>query len=216
MKYFLKTVVVGELYTNCYILVDKNSLEGVVIDPGDEFDKIFNVIQKSKINIKYIINTHAHFDHIGADKELKNKTKADLLIHKEDYNIFKDSLKSLSEFKGINLIVEPDRFLKEGDAINVGELSLKIIHTPGHTPGGISIKCEDIIFCGDSLFKDGIGRTDIPFASYNVLMNSIKNKLLILPEDTKVYPGHGEPTTIGEEKKNNPYLDSWIFIKLVV
>ncbi|MFH1825518.1 MAG: MBL fold metallo-hydrolase [Candidatus Firestonebacteria bacterium] len=150
--------------------------------------------------------THAHFDHIGADKELKEKTGADLLIHKEDSTILKESLKILSKFGGKDIMVEPDKLLKEGDIVNVGRLNLEVIHTPGHTPGGICIKIEDVVFCGDTLFKGGMGRYDFPFASYEDLINSIKKKLFILPDDTMIYPGHGDFTTIGEERKNNPFL----------
>ena len=190
----LKTLVVGELQTNCYI-VSTPSGEGIVIDPGDEEIEILNYIENNKLNIKYIINTHSHPDHIKGDLYIKERTKAPILIHKNDSKMF-------STFLGDFF----DKYLEDGDIVSVGNLEIKVMHTPGHSKGSICLLLDNTVFTGDTLFADGVGRTDLPGGSHDELIESINNKLLILDDDYKIYPGHGGNSTIGHERKHNPFL----------
>jgi hydroxyacylglutathione hydrolase len=203
----VKKLVVGDLQTNCYVLGDEKSKEGVVIDPGGDPEEIEKVIEKEKLNIKYIILTHGHADHIAALTELKKRTNALILIHPADADMLVDPTYNLSSFTGENLICpEADRLLDEGDKVEVGAFELEVLHTPGHSPGGISLLADGMIFTGDALFYQGIGRTDLPGASHSELLHSIKTKILTKPDDTVIYPGHGPDTTVGEEKKHNPWV----------
>jgi len=204
----LKKLSVGELDTNCYILGDEETQEGVVIDPGGDFDLIDENIEKLNLKIKYIILTHGHIDHIQALAELKIKTKAKVLIHKEDAPILSDPTFNLSLFTGGNSsFSKPDLLLKDSDTIEFGKISLLVIHTPGHTPGSVSLYTDKVLFSGDTLFCEGVGRTDLPGSSWEKLLNSIKQKLFTRPNDTEVLPGHGPSTTIGWEKENNPWIN---------
>jgi glyoxylase-like metal-dependent hydrolase (beta-lactamase superfamily II) len=203
----VRKLVVGDLQTNCYILWDEKSKKGAVIDPGGDYEEIEKVIQDKDLDIKYIILTHGHIDHIAALTQLKNKTSALILIHPADSDMLVDPTYNLSSFTGENLICpKADRFLDDGDKIEVGASELEVLHTPGHSPGGISLFTDKMIFTGDALFCGGIGRTDFPGASHTQLLRSIKEKILSKPDDTVVYPGHGPETIIGEEKKNNPWI----------
>jgi len=203
----VKKLVVGELQTNCYVLGDEKSKEAVVIDPGGDLEDIEKVIQKEGLIIKYIILTHGHADHIAALTELKKRTNALIYIHAADADMLVEPSYNLSFFTGENLVCpKADKFLDDGDRIKVGDLELEVLHTPGHSPGGISLFTDKVIFTGDTLFCEGIGRSDLPGASHAQLLQSIKNKILSKPDDTVVYPGHGPETTIGDEKKNNPWI----------
>ena len=203
----VRKLVVGDLQTNCYVLGDEKSKEGAVIDPGGDPEKIEKVIEKEKLNIKYIILTHGHADHIAALTELKKKTNALILIHPADSDMLVDPTYNLSIFTGQDLVCpKADKFLDDGDKVEVGGFELEVLHTPGHSPGGISLFTDKMIFTGDALFCGGIGRTDFPGASHTQLLNSIKEKILTKPDDTVVYSGHGPDTTIGEEKRNNPWI----------
>ncbi len=206
---FFKRLVVGILETNCYLIGCKSSKTAAVIDPGGEedVDLILNLLQKNNLNLKYIINTHGHADHIGGNKALKANTKALLLIHRLDAFMLIDANKNLSILEGKEIYSYPaDRILEEGDEIILGSLKLSIIHTPGHTPGGISLVLNNIVFTGDTLFAGGVGRSDLPGGSYRDLQRSIKEKLLTLSDDKIIYPGHGPSSTIGEERRTNPYI----------
>lgn len=203
----LQKLCVGELSTNCYILGDEKTNQGVVIDPGGDFDLIDENIEKLNLKIKYIILTHGHIDHIKALVPLKKKTKAKVLIHKEDLAILSNPIYNLSQFTGEDSsFSEPDLLLKDGDTIEFGKTKLLVLHTPGHTPGSISLYTDNLLFTGDTLFCEGMGRTDLPGSSYEKLFSSIKQKLFTKPDDTEVFPGHGPSTTIGWEKKNNPWI----------
>lgn len=203
----LQKLCVGELSTNCYILGDEKTNEGVVIDPGGDFDLIDENIEKLNLKIKYIILTHGHIDHIKALVPLKEKTKAKVLIHKEDLAILSNPIYNLSQFTGEDSsFSEPDLLLKDGDTIEFGKTKLLVLHTPGHTPGSISLYTDNLLFTGDTLFCEGVGRTDLPGSSQEKLLNSVKQKLFTKPDDTEVFPGHGPSTTIGWEKKNNPWI----------
>jgi hydroxyacylglutathione hydrolase len=206
---FLKRLVVGGLDTNCYLISCKKTKKAAVIDPGgeDEVDLILNLLQKNNFDLKYVINTHGHIDHIAGNSVLKAKTEALLLIHRLDANMLVDAHKNISSFMGKEICSPPaDKLLEEGDEISLGTLNLIVIHTPGHTLGGISLVSNNIIFTGDTLFAGGIGRTDLPGGSYQDLIKSIKEKLLILGDDKIIYPGHGPDSTIGEERRTNPYI----------
>ncbi len=207
----LKRLAVGALETNCYLIACEKTKKAAVIDPGgeEEIDLILNLLQKNNLNLKYIINTHGHIDHIAGNNLLKTKTEALLLIHKLDADMLVDANKNFSSFMGKEINSPPaDKFLEEGDELSLGKLKLVAIHTPGHTPGGISLVINDFIFTGDTLFAGSIGRTDLPGGSYQDLIKSIKEKLFILGDGKTIYPGHGTDSTIGEEKRKNPYIQN--------
>jgi len=205
----IKTIIVGPIETNCYMVYCPETKEGVVIDPGDEPEKISNAIDSLGIRIKYIINTHGHHDHIKANKAVKQKTGAQILIHANDAPMLTDPAKNLSHYMG-EKTTEPkaDRELSDGDVIEFGKIKLKVLHTPGHTPGCISLlsASEKICFTGDTLFNGSVGRTDLPGGNYKTLLNSLKEKLVTLSNEVKIYPGHGPHSTIGDEKAINPFL----------
>jgi glyoxylase-like metal-dependent hydrolase (beta-lactamase superfamily II) len=203
----LKILPVGELQTNCYILGDEKTKQCVIIDPGGDFEIIEDHLEKLKLKVKYIILTHGHVDHIGALAQLKKATGAEILIHSKDSAMLYDPNQNLSIFSGDKIIAtKADKLLEEGDIIQCGGIKLEVLHTPGHTPGGISLVTDKMIFTGDSLFCGSIGRTDFPGSSYQKLISSIKDKILTKEDDLIIYPGHGPSSTIGEERKNNPFL----------
>ncbi len=198
------TLAVGYLGTDCYAV--SNNGEAILIDPGDGFLKISNFLEKENLTLKAIFLTHGHFDHIGAVNALKEKYAVSVYIHKADYEMAKNPvLNSSYDFGGPEIFCDPDIFYGDGDKINLIGETFEIIHTPGHTEGGVCIKVSDSIFTGDTLFFGSIGRTDLYKGDYETLMNSLK-KLCSLDKDYKVFPGHGEATTIGYEKSNNPFL----------
>ncbi|MFO7931536.1 MAG: MBL fold metallo-hydrolase [Thermodesulfobacteriota bacterium] len=203
----LKALAVGPIMANCYILGCDRTKSAAVIDPGEDADRILMKLSEEKLTLKYIINTHGHFDHVGGNSQLKNASGAELLIHKADEPMLAELGRAAASF---GLSAEnsppPDKTVDEGDVISFGDISLKVLHTPGHSPGGISLLTDKMVFVGDSLFAGSIGRTDLPGGDYNTLITSIKTKLLALDEDTKVYTGHGPATTIGQEKRVNPFL----------
>lgn len=198
---------VGYIGTNCYIVYDEATKEGIVIDPGDEGDRILSTIEKLGVQVKAIINTHGHGDHIGGNGELKEKLQVPLMISEEDAPMLTDPAKNLSSFMGKNLNKPAaDSYLKEGTIITFGTSKLKVLRTPGHTKGSISLVGEGVCFVGDTLFAGSIGRTDLPGGDYKEIIKSIKEKLLTLDEKVVVYPGHGHSTTISREKTGNPFL----------
>lgn len=205
---FLKTLVVGAIETNCYLVACPETREAAVIDPGAEGQRILQAVAENGLRVKYIINTHGHGDHIAANGTVKEATGAEILIHQDDAVYLTDPKKSLLAFMGANKPEPPaDRTLREGDVVEIGAtVRLEVIHTPGHTPGGICLKAGNVIFAGDTLFAGSVGRTDFPGGSYSKLISSIKEKLLRYQDDVEVYPGHGPGTTIGEERAYNPYL----------
>ena len=189
--------------TNCYIVFDEKSTETMVIDPAGDVDKIIEMIDILKGKLKYIYITHCHGDHIGGVNELKNRCGGKILIHRYDAEGLNDEKINLTTYIGMDKIeLEADSRVDDGDLLHLGDLEFKIIHTPGHTIGGTSLYCEEekLLFSGDTLFRGTWGRTDLPTGSIEDIMNSITNKLLILPDDTIVYPGHGKSTMIGDEK----------------
>jgi glyoxylase-like metal-dependent hydrolase (beta-lactamase superfamily II) len=201
----LETLAVSAYETNCYIFGEK---EGAcfVIDPGDEAAFILRRIRELGLSVRQIVLTHGHLDHIGALKELKEATGAPVAVHGADASLLEDRM--LAMLLGMNVPTppKPDMLLADGQKVTVGRQTLKVIHSPGHTPGSICLLAEGLIFTGDTLFQEGIGRTDLPGGSTELIVKSIKTRLFTLPDETKVYPGHGPPTTIGFEKKYNPFL----------
>ncbi len=199
-----KTLVVGMLDTNCYLLGCQKTGEAVVIDPGFEGQAIIDEIHRLALKIKYIINTHAHVDHISANSSLKAATGGSICLHERDLPLYQNPSSGLAIAVGKQ--PEPDWFVSEGDKIVFGRLQLGVLETPGHTEGGISLLGPDGVFTGDTLFAGSVGRTDLPGGSMEQQMHSIRTKLMVLPAETKIYPGHGPSSTIGEEIRSNPYL----------
>jgi len=201
-------IVVGPLQVNCFILADEKTKEAVVIDPGDDAGEILKVIKDKGLKVKYLVNTHGHFDHVGANKALKDATGAQLLIHEGDAPVMASAALHSRSF-GMAPVSSPaaDRYVKHGEVISAGEVSLKVLHTPGHSPGGISLLEQGMVFTGDALFAGSIGRTDLPGGDLLTLLGSIKTNLMNLPDDTKVFCGHGPATTIGDERNENPFLN---------
>jgi hydroxyacylglutathione hydrolase len=201
-----KKLPVGKFLTNCYIIADDASKEAAVIDPADDFQTIKQFIEMHNLKVKYILLTHAHGDHILALPELKAYTNAPIGLNIGDEDMLSNANINMSgEFTRVPIETNADFYLKDGDVLELGMTKVRIIHTPGHTKGGTCILFEKELMSGDTLFARGIGRTDLYGGSYNTLMNSIKTKLFILPEDTNVHPGHGSSTTILSEKRNNPF-----------
>jgi len=183
----------GMMGINCYIIQDEETKETMVIDPGGSFPKIEEMLNVLEANVKYILLTHCHADHIGAVSELKEKFGGKVLIHRFDEEGLKNPIINLSTHIGLgNIALDDDSRLNDGDIIHIGKLEFKVIHTPGHTAGSISIYCEEekLLFSGDTLFRGTWGRTDLPTSSRDQILESITNKLMLLPEDTIVYPGH--------------------------
>lgn len=204
----LKALEVGAIAANCYIIGCEETLEGAVIDPGGSPRAILQVIKDLNLKIKYIINTHGHIDHIGANRQIKEATGATILIHEADAGMLVNPASNFSMFMGRN-ITSPgaDQFIKDGDIIKIGNtIELEVIHTPGHSQGGVCLKTDNMIFVGDTLFYGSIGRTDFPGGSFKTLIESIKNRILCYEDDMVVYPGHGPATTVGFERKHNPFL----------
>ena len=197
----------GVYAANCYLVYSENNKEAIVIDPGGDPDDIISKIEDLELDIKYIILTHGHGDHIGGIGEMKKYKDVPVAIHREDEFLLRDGNNNLSSIMAMGTIEETaDILLDEGDEIHFGDLIGKVIHTPGHTPGGITIEIGNGLFTGDTLFAGSIGRTDLLGGSYEKIINSIKDKLLIYPDDTIVYPGHGATSTIRAEKMSNPFL----------
>lgn len=198
---------VGQLGANCYIIYCEKTLQGMVVDPGGDAEKILAVLKREKITVTSIVNTHGHADHIAANDELKEATGAPVLIHEEDAKMLVSAQGNLSIYIGNHLNCQAaDRLLTDGDILVVGEMKFQVLHTPGHTRGGICIYGNDVVFSGDTLFEQSIGRTDFPGGSHSQLMSSIKTKLFVLADDTVVLPGHGANTTIGVERQTNPFI----------
>lgn len=189
--------------TNCYIVFDEESKETMVIDPAGDVDKIVEMLNILGGHLKYIVLTHCHGDHIGGVNELKNRCGGKVLIHRYDAEGLNNVDINLSQIIGIdNIELEPDSRLDDNDLLHIGKLEFKVIHTPGHTAGGICLYCEKekLIFTGDTLFRGTWGRTDLPTSNFEDIIESIDKKLMILPDETICYPGHGKSTKIGDEK----------------
>jgi hydroxyacylglutathione hydrolase len=203
----IKSFVVGPIGVNCYVVSDADSGQGIIIDPGGNAEEILAYVRAEKIAVQAIINTHGHGDHIGANDAVRKATGAPLLLHAADQYMLTDARANLSAFMGYQALSgPPDRLLAEGDEIAFEGGSFRVVHTPGHSPGGICLIGEGVVFSGDTLFAESIGRGDFPGGSEIELVRSVREKLLPLPDETRVYPGHGPETTIGWERRYNPYL----------
>ncbi|MFZ3138667.1 MAG: MBL fold metallo-hydrolase [Thermodesulfovibrionales bacterium] len=199
----IKKLVVGSLENNCYIIADENTNECFITDPGDEPDRILDLIHKNNLIMKYIICTHAHFDHVAAIPEIKEETKARIILHSDDLNMYR-STKDQAAVWGyeIDPLPEPDIFVSEGDILEVGGLKFEVLHTPGHTQGSICLYGEGIVITGDTLFAGSVGRTDLQGGDISKLRKSFK-RLMSLPDEVKVLTGHGPESTIKKEKIDN-------------
>ena len=205
-KLTIQSFAVMPFDENCYVVSDDTG-EGVVIDPGGMAKQILAYIREAKISVKAVLDTHGHCDHIGANDAIRDETGAPLYIHKEDAAMISDMKLNLSAFMGFRVISRPaEHLLSEGDNISFGQSELEVIHTPGHTKGGVCFVGEGVAFTGDTLFAGSIGRSDFPGGSERDLIGNIKQKLLVLPDDMKVYSGHGPSSEIGWERRCNPYL----------
>ncbi len=203
------TVAVGPLGTNCYILGCPETHDGVVVDPGADPEQILAEVARLGLTIRYVINTHGHFDHVGGNRKLLEATGAELLIHADDQPMLGRAAQVATMY-GVTTenSPAPARYLEDGQKLAVGNLELVVLHTPGHTPGGCSLYSKEaaLVITGDTLFAESVGRTDFPGSSHAALLAGIRSKLLPLPDATKVYPGHGPASTIGHERLHNPYL----------
>ena len=198
---------VGSLGTNCYIAYCENTKKAVIIDPGGDAAKILAAVSREGLAVEAIINTHGHADHVLANVKVQQATGAPLWIHGGDADMLGSGSRNLSAFLGgATSCGKADRLLSDGEVLPVGDFSLTVLHTPGHTPGGISLLTGKTVFVGDTLFAESIGRTDFPGGSYSQLINSIKEKLMVLDDEVKAYPGHGPATTIGWERRQNPFI----------
>jgi len=204
-----KGLTVGLLEVNCYILGDEETKEAVVIDPGGDEDEILDVLNYNKFQLKLIIDTHGHFDHVDANQPLKEATGAQIAIHEADAQMLAQPSAEAMFFTGNRVrLSQPDILLKEGDVLTFGKYRLKVLHTPGHTPGGISLVLENhtYVYVGDLLFAGSIGRTDFPGGDFDALINAVRTKIFPLGDNYIVYPGHGPVTTVGQERKYNPFF----------
>ena len=206
----VKTLVVGPFASNCFIVGSESTRKGIIIDPGADAKNILNTVRDQGFSIVLIVATHNHIDHVGALRSVKDATGAKYAVHeadaKEAMPVMFGRMMGLMLGSSLRAPPKPDRLLKDGDIIEIGDLKFKVLHTPGHSPGGISLLSDGVVFSGDTLFNFGIGRTDLEGGDYGKLMDSIMTKLMVLPDSTIVYPGHGPETTIGAEKKWNPFL----------
>ena len=205
-----ETVAVGPLQCNCYIIGCEKTREALVIDPGDEVELILPLIHKHQLKVRYILSTHAHIDHVGDLEKIRDQTGAETLLHEEDLLLY-NNLPMQAAWLGIDTpkTTKIDNFIHHGDRLRFGEHSGEVLFTPGHTPGSVCLHLpgeKGKLFAGDTLFQRSIGRTDLWGGSYENIIKSIRERLLLLDDDTVVYPGHGPATTIGQEKKHNPFL----------
>ncbi|QEK12074.1 MBL fold metallo-hydrolase [Crassaminicella thermophila] len=204
----LERIPAGIYAVNCFVLACKDTKKACVIDPGGDAEEILNYIKKNDLDLAFILLTHAHGDHIGGIPKIKEKIDIPVLVHEDDGYMLSDGNKNLSNLmSGPNVEIVADRLLKDGESIELGNLKLQIIHTPGHTRGSICIKVDNILFTGDTLFANSIGRTDLEGGSFEKIIDSIKRKLLVMDDNIKVLPGHGPMSTIGIERLNNPFIN---------
>lgn len=203
----LESLPTGPLQVNCYLIGCETSKKAAVVDPGGDVPEILRLLKEHHLKLQMVINTHGHFDHIGGNRQLLEATGAELVIHQADRPLLKQAAAHAANF-GLQAETspEPSRELLGGETLEVGDLRLKVLHTPGHSPGGICLYWQDQLIVGDTLFAGSVGRTDLPGGDHQTLIDSINRELLVLPDNTQVHPGHGPSTSIGREKYYNPFL----------
>lgn len=200
----LEKIVVGLMQVNCYILGDEKTREAIIVDPGEEASSIKKALKRLDLTAKLIVNTHGHADHIGANKALG----LPIYAHRLEADFLTEPKLNLSASFGIPIKSNPaEHLLEDGDEIKVGSIKLKVMHTPGHTPGSICLKTDGIVFTGDLLFFESVGRTDFQYGSWEQLISSIRDKILALDDKVIIYPGHGPESTVGNERARNPFLN---------
>jgi len=205
----VEKLVVGEMQANCYLAWDEQSKEAVVIDPGGDADTIVDAISRNSLQVIHIIDTHAHVDHIEANDLIRQKTEASLFIHSADVSLLQDLELNLSQMLGREKnFLPPTGVLEDKDKLKLKGFDLEVLHTPGHTPGSVCLYGDGRLFSGDTLFAGGVGRTDLPGGNFRKLKDSLEHKILKLSDKVVVYPGHGPNTTIGKERRDNPFLAS--------
>ncbi len=207
---WIRTLPVGPLEGNCIIIANEATKDCIVIDPGDEPDMIMDAVKVNGLKVIYIICTHGHFDHVGCVGDIKQETGARVVIHKDEVEIY-EAAKDMASFWGFDIdpLPEPEIKVQEGDIIQIGDLSFQVLHTPGHSPGGICLYTTGLVITGDTLFAGSVGRTDFYGGDISKLRESFR-RLMNLPEDTKVITGHGPATTIGREKRTNMFSHNWL------
>ena len=198
---------VGPLQVNCFVVACQRTREAMVIDPGEDGPRILQIAESNGYQVKQIVNTHGHFDHVGANQPVKDATGAVLMTHEADLPLLQNA-RNHAQAYGLTVSPspDPDKFLDEGDVFSVGEQSFSIFHVPGHSPGSICLLSDGHLFVGDVLFAGSIGRTDLPGGDFDALVEGVREKLFRLPAETIVHPGHGSDTTIGREKQMNPFV----------
>ncbi|NWF76980.1 MAG: MBL fold metallo-hydrolase [Nitrospirae bacterium] len=202
----IKKIVVGTLENNCYIIGDERTREVFIVDPGDEPDRILDFVNEDNLETKFIVCTHAHFDHVGAINEIREITKAKIILHKDDLILYKNiEMQGLAWGFDIEPLTEPDIIVSEGYNIEIGDLRFTVLHTPGHSPGSICLYGEGILITGDTIFAGSVGRTDLYGGDINQLRKSFK-RLIELPDNTIILPGHGPESTIMKEKNDNFFM----------
>ena len=208
-------IIVGSYEVNCSLYFDESSKDGVIIDPGADADRIISQIDSLGLTPKAVLLTHGHSDHIGAVREIIEKYQIPLYAGKDEKELLASATANMSAFMGLDITTPPaDYWLSDEDMISIGNMTLRVLHTPGHSPGGVCFldEVENLLFCGDTLFYGSIGRTDFPGCSHEKLINSIRAKLLPLPDSIICIPGHGPSTSIGAERVNNPFLQGGHFV----
>lgn len=214
----LKMLEVGPLMVNCYIVGDEDTGEAAVFDPGGDAAKILEALKDEGLKVKYIVNTHTHWDHVGANSEMQEATGAPIVTHRDEAPALSQAVERAAQWGFPSRKSEASQFVEEGDVIEVGSVKFKVIDVRGHSPAGLAFvfkgevdlngsrKTADMVICGDALFAGSIGRTDFPGGDMPLLLENIRNKVFILPDDTLVLPGHGPVSTVGREKDHNPFF----------
>jgi len=202
-----ESLTVGALSVNCYLIGCESTKKAIIIDPGDNDNDILESLHNHNLELAKILITHGHVDHVGKLESLKKKTSAQIYMHKKDLLLFSD-LQTHAQIFGLPDPGNPkiDVFIEEGDTITLGTLAFSVLHTPGHSAGSVTYKLDDMLFVGDLIFAGSIGRTDLPGGDYNTIIDSIESKIFTLPDNYKIYPGHGPVTTVGKEKSSNPFF----------